>query len=220
LVGANLDGRFGPGINATSGGAVMLELARVFAAQERDPKNRMRFIWFGAYPEGLHGATYYLSQLTDAQRGGISAMIDIQPVGSPNFGRFVLDGDFSEFSIPGVPPNPAADAVSGDIETLFADYFTASGLPFARNLGAGGTGITFRNVGIPFGGLNTGFNTPKTAQESALFGGTAGAFFDACVWLPCDTFANVNTTALDQMSDAAAHVVLLLSRRSFAQKIN
>lgn len=108
---------------------------------------------------------------------------------------------------------PDALPLSGDIETLFADYFTASGLPFARNLGAGGTGITFRNVGIPFGGLNTGFNPAKTAQEAALFGGTAGAFFDACVWLPCDTFANVNTTALDQTSDAAAHVVLLLSRR-------
>ena len=129
----------------------------------------------------------------------------------------VLTGRFARIRQPSRAPNTAADAVSGDIETLFADYFTASDLPFARSLGAAGTGLTFRNAGIPFGGLNTGFNTPKTAQEAALFGGTAGALFDACVWQACDTFANVNTTVLDQMSDAAAHVVLLLSRRNFAQ---
>ena len=40
VVGANMDGSFGPAINATSGAAAMIELARVFSAQERAPKNK------------------------------------------------------------------------------------------------------------------------------------------------------------------------------------
>jgi Zn-dependent M28 family amino/carboxypeptidase len=217
VVGANLDGRFGPGINATSGSAVMLELARAFTAQDRDSKNRLRFIWFGAYPEGIHGSTFYVAQLGTQDRARIRAMIDIQPVGSTNFGRFVLDGDQSTFTVP-FPADPAADAASGGIEALFNEYFGASGLAVEPSGAAQGASLPFRNAGIAIGGLNTGFSTAKTSQQAALFGGVAGAAFDPCVNLPCDTFNNASTTALDEMSDAAAHVVLLLSRRNFAQK--
>jgi hypothetical protein len=34
----------------------------------------------------------------------------------------------------------------------------------------------------------------------------------------CDTIANINYTALDQMSDAAAHTALTLARRAFRRK--
>jgi Zn-dependent M28 family amino/carboxypeptidase len=215
IIEASADGRFGPAINATSGGAAMIELARVFAAQERSPRNRVRFIWFGAYPEGQHGSTYYLNQLTSDERDHIRAVIDVQPIGSPNYGRFVVDGDQSTF--PSLfPSNPAADAASGTIEALFNEYFAASSLAVAPSGGAQNA-APFRVAGIPFGGLTTGFGVAKTAQEAALFGGTAAADFDPCVSLFCDSFANTSTTALDQMSDAAAHVLLLLSKRNFAQ---
>lgn len=55
-------------------------------------------------------------------------------------------------------------------------------------------------------------------MEAATFGGTAGVPFDPCVFQACDTFDNTSVTALDEMSDAAAPVVLLLSRRNFTQK--
>ena len=215
VVGANLDGKWGPGINATSGGAAMLEFARVFAAQERTPTSRVRFIWFGANPEGNHGAVHYVEELATEDRDRIRAMLDVQPIGSPNFGRFVLDSDASTYPA-GFAPNSALDAASRGIEALFASYFAAAGLPVASSA-ARGAGLPFRNAGIPFGGLNTGFTQAKTVQETALFGGTAGVAFDPCFDLPCDTFANVSMSALDQMSDAAAHVVLMLSRRNFVQ---
>lgn len=212
VVAASPDARFGPGINAASGAAAMIELARVFAAQERSPRNRLRFLWLGAYPEGQEGATHYVSQLSDAERARIRAVIDVQALGSPNFGRFVVDGD----QIPGVAADPKVDAGSAAIEAMFKDYFDAVGLSFGSTTAVQNAGV-FRGAGIPFGGVHSGYATPKSPAEAAMFGGTAGADFDPCYWLACDTFANTSLTALDQLSDANAHVVLLLSKRNFAQ---
>ena len=217
VVGANMDGRFGPGINATSGAATLIELARVFAAQEHTPKNRMRFVWFGAYPEGLVGGTYYVDQLSGDERERIAAVIGVEPVGSPNFGRFVLDSDFSDFAT-SHPPNPAVDAASRGIEALFTDYFAAAGLAASPIIAGTGVAAPFRNAAIPFGGLYAGAEGVKTAEEAFLFGGTAGVAYDPCAWQSCDALQNLSMTALDQMSDAAAHVVLLLSRRNLGQK--
>ena len=66
--------------------------------------------------------------------------------------------------------------------------------------------------GGPAGGLFTGAEGIKTAAQAAVYGGTAGAQYDPCYHLACDTFANNSNTGLDQMSDAAAHVVLTMSR--------
>ena len=48
----------------------------------------------------------------------------------------------------------------------------------------------------------------KTAAQVGIYGGTAGQQYDPCYHLVCDTFANNSDTALDQMSDAAAHATL------------
>lgn len=102
---------------------------------------------------------------------------------------------------------------------MFNDYFAAIGLATAPTSSLGASvALSFRNAGIPFGGLHTAAAALKTPAEAVLFGGTAGTAFDPCTWRPCDTTAILNATPLDQMSDAAAHVVLLLSRRNFAQK--
>ena len=45
-----------------------------------------------------------------------------------------------------------------------------------------------------------------------------GRQYDPCYHQACDTFANNSNTGLDQMSDAAAHAVLLFSKRNFAQE--
>jgi hypothetical protein len=57
----------------------------------------------------------------------------------------------------------------------------------------------------------------KSTVQVALYGGTAGASFDPCFGVPCDLLTNLSTTALDQLSDAVAHVVLLLSKRNLAK---
>ena len=57
----------------------------------------------------------------------------------------------------------------------------------------------------------TGAEGVKTAEEAVIWGGTAGAQYDPCYHLACDTFANVSLTALDVNSDAVAYTTLLFA---------
>ncbi len=52
----------------------------------------------------------------------------------------------------------------------------------------------------------------RRPRRQATYGGTAGQAYDPCYHLYCDTYDNNSNIGLDQMSDAAAHVVLTLSR--------
>jgi Zn-dependent M28 family amino/carboxypeptidase len=74
----------------------------------------------------------------------------------------------------------------------------------------------FIEVGIPAGGLFTGAEGIKTAAQAAIYGGTAGLAFDPCYHLACDTIANVNDTALDQMSDATVHATIAFAQTTSA----
>ena len=56
----------------------------------------------------------------------------------------------------------------------------------------------------------TGASEEKTDEQAKLFGGEADAPMDPCYHLSCDTPDQVNAEVLDQMSDAAAHVLMLL----------
>ena len=63
-------------------------------------------------------------------------------------------------------------------------------------------------AGIPAGGLFTGAEVIKTAEEAAIWGGTAGQAYDPCYHQACDTFANINLDALKVNADAVAYAVL------------
>jgi len=74
--------------------------------------------------------------------------------------------------------------------------------------------VAFTNAGIPAGGIFTGAEQPKTAEEQQLFGGTVGDQLDPCYHQACDTIDNLNLTVYGQMKDAAADVLyqLMLTR--------
>jgi hypothetical protein len=63
-------------------------------------------------------------------------------------------------------------------------------------------------TGAPAGGLFTGAEVVKTAEQQAIWGGTVGAQFDPCYHLACDTFANNNDHALDVNADAIGFAAL------------
>ena len=133
-------------------------------------------------------------------------MLDFDMVASPNFARQVYDGDGS------VAGNPTGPGGSGFIEDLFNSFFTAQGqatepIPFDGRSDY----VAFTNAGIPAGGVFTGAEKPKTAEEVALFGGILGAPLDPCYHQACDTVGNLNLTVFGQMKDAAADVVLQLA---------
>jgi Zn-dependent M28 family amino/carboxypeptidase len=177
--------------------------------------NRVRFAWWGAEELNLLGSAAYVNSLTNAQKDAIALNLNFDMVGSPNFVRFVYDGDNSAF-----PPVPGSVQTgppgSGTIEETFTDYFTSQGLaseptPFNGRSDYGPFITTTSPAhpnGIPAGGLFTGAEGIKTAAQAAVYGGTAGVAYDPCYHQACDTYANNSDTGLDQMSDAAAHAVI------------
>jgi Zn-dependent M28 family amino/carboxypeptidase len=209
VVGAHLDSVGpGPGINDNgSGSSTILEIAeqlRKFA-----PRNKVRFIWFGAEESGLLGSEHYVASLPPEERARIAAMLNFDMVGSPNFVRFVYDGDLSDST----PPPGGAPEGSAQIEQLFLDFFDSQGLPTEPTAFDGRSDYgPFIAAGIPAGGLFTGAEGIKTEQQAAIYGGTAGEQYDSCYHLGCDNIRNLSLRALDQMSDAAAHVTITLAQ--------
>jgi Zn-dependent M28 family amino/carboxypeptidase len=168
-----------------------------------------RFVWFGAEESGLLGSAHYVASLPAEERARIAAMLNFDMVGSPNYVRFVYDGDLSDSE----PPPSGAPEGSAEIEQLFLDYFAGQGLPTEPTAFDGRSDYgPFIEAGIPAGGLFTGAEGIKTEEQAATYGGTAGEQYDPCYHLGCDNIFNLSLPALDQMSDAAAHVTITLAQ--------
>jgi Zn-dependent M28 family amino/carboxypeptidase len=209
VVGAHLDSVGpGPGINDNgSGSATILEIAEQI--RKVKPRHKIRFIWFGAEEHGLLGSNAYVDSLPQSERDKIAAMLNFDMVGSPNFVRFVYDGDLSDSE----PPDGGAPPASAEIEDLFLDYFAEQGLETEPTAFDGRSDYgPFIFAGIPAGGLFTGAEGIKTAEEAAIYGGTAGEPYDPCYHMGCDDTSNLKAVALDQMSDAAAHATITLAQ--------
>jgi len=198
MVGAHLDSvNQGPGIQDNgSGSAAILEVALQMAKVK--PRNKVRFAWWGAEESGLVGSDFYVFGLPEEELDKIALYLNFDMIGSPNFVRFIYDGDGSAFGLEG--PDG-----SGVIEAFFEDFYGDEGLAFEP------TEISFRSdyaaffdSGIPFGGLFTGADGIKTPEQEAIYGGTAGDQYDPCYHLACDTFDNVSLEVLDLNSDAVA----------------
>jgi Zn-dependent M28 family amino/carboxypeptidase len=106
----------------------------------------------------------------------------------------------------GAGPGPAGSA---QIETVFKSFFASRGIPFKGTDFSGRSDYgPFIAVSIPSGGLFTGAEGIKTPEEATTWGGTAGQQYDPCYHQACDTFNNVNLTALDVNADAIAFATL------------
>jgi Zn-dependent M28 family amino/carboxypeptidase len=210
VVGAHLDSvNEGPGINDNgSGTAAILETAVQMA--DLQPRNAVRFTFWGAEESGLIGSQFYVDSLTPRQRKNIALYLNYDMVGSPNFVRFVYDGDGSAFGIKG----PTGSA---QIEETFTDYFASQGLASEPTAFDGRSDYdAFISAGIPAGGLFTGAEGIKTPAQEATYGGMAGVAYDPCYHQACDDFDNVSLTGLDQMSDAIAHATLIYAMTTSA----
>ena len=204
MAGAHLDSvNAGPGINDNgSGSAALLEVAENLAKVK--PQNTMRFAWWAAEESSLVGSTYYVNNLPMAGRDKIALYLNFDMVGSPNYVFFIYDGDDSD-KLGGAIAPPG----SAQIEKTFEQFYTSRGVPFKATAFSGRSDYgPFIAVGIPSGGLFTGAEGIKTAQEAAIWGGTVGAQYDPCYHQACDTYANNNDHALDVNSDAIAHTAL------------
>jgi Zn-dependent M28 family amino/carboxypeptidase len=201
LLGAHLDSvATGPGINDNgSGSALVLEIARQARRLGVRPRRGLRFAFWGAEELGLVGSAAYVRSLSTRERGQLLAVLNFDMVGSPNYGRFVYDGDKA-------PPGSAR------IEGLFRAHFAARRQSVEEVLLEGSSDhAPFARAGLPVGGLFTGADARKEAHLVRRFGGAADRPYDPCYHQACDTLANVNVRVLGQMADAAAVVALRLA---------
>jgi Zn-dependent M28 family amino/carboxypeptidase len=239
MAGAHLDSvPGGPGIEDNgTGSATLLETALQIAALGIEPRNTIRFAWWGAEEAGLIGSQFYVDSLTKSETKDIELYLNFDMIGSPNFARFIYDGDGSAFGIRG----PAG---SHAIEEVFEDFFDSQGLASEPTAFDGRSDYdAFITAGIPAGGLFTGAEDNKTVEQVALYGGLATfdgevVAYDPCYHQACDSLdpigdgadaglytalneayngaleylgviSNVNQIVLEEMSDAVAHAVLL-----------
>ena len=239
MAGAHLDSvPEGPGIQDNgTGSATLLETALQIAELGIEPRNTIRFAWWGAEEAGLIGSQFYVDSLTKSEAKDIELYLNFDMIGSPNYARFVYDGDGSAFGIRG----PAG---SHAIEEVFEEFFASQGLASEPTAFDGRSDYdAFITAGIPAGGLFTGAEDNKTEDQVALYGGLATfdgevVAYDPCYHQACDSLdpvadgadaglyealndaydgaleyngviSNINTLALEEMSDAVAHAVLL-----------
>ncbi|MFJ3101075.1 M28 family metallopeptidase [Streptomyces sp. NPDC086835] len=196
MAGAHLDSvSSGAGINDNgSGSAAVLEAALAVSRAQLQPAKHLRFGWWGAEELGLVGSKHYVNSLPSTERSKISGYLNFDMIGSPNPGYFVYDDDPT-------------------IEQTFKSYFAGLGVPTEIETEGDGRSdhASFKNVGIPVGGLFTGASRTKTSAQAQKWGGTAGQAFDRCYHSSCDSTSNINDTALDRNSDAIAHALWTLS---------
>jgi len=202
ILGAHLDSvDAGPGINDNGSGVATLLVVAESLAELQPPERTVRFAFWGAEEGGPHGSRQYVDGLPTADLARIGAYLNIDMLASPNPIRFV-------YAEPGA--TPGSDALTA----LFTSYFDGEGLSWAPiDLTGHSDHGAFTDAGVPTGGLFSGGREPKTDQQAAAFGGTAGEPADPCSDQACDTIANVNDAILDEMADAVAHAVATLAGR-------
>ncbi|WP_407332883.1 M28 family metallopeptidase [Enterovibrio sp. 27052020O] len=160
------------------------------------------------------------AELTDAQRDLVEARyLEINPIkmylnfdmiGSPNYVFGVMDGDLSDTkdspdnAYPGDFEPPEG---TSHIEGLFNEFFTdkdESTVPQALSKRSDYSG--FADWGVAFGGLFTGAEQIKSAEEAEQFGGEVDVAYDKCYHQACDDLNNVSNKALRVNSKALAYV--------------
>ena len=204
MAGAHLDSvPEGPGINDNgSGSSALLEVAEQMAKVK--PPNKVRFAWWGAEEASLVGSTFYVNNLMPTTRSPTSRCT------STSTWSAHPTTDCSSTTATAPASGSTGPDGSDEIEALFEQYYAERSIPSEPTAFSGRSDYqAFINNGIPSGGLFTGAEGIKTAEQAEKWGGTAGIAYDPCYHQACDTIDNLSHEALDINSDAVAYVLYL-----------
>ena len=222
VVDAHLDAIYGAGmLDNASGSATILDIAQQM--KNVNPRNKLRFIWFGGEELGLFGSAAYVNSLSSSDLSHIGYDLDADVTATPNYVVGVLDPagpDLFGRTVTQTFPNRVYKA-----STIARDqaigYFDSIGLNHELFSPVGTDAISFNQVGIPASGLLTGQDCCKSQAEVDLFGGTTGNYegnlgtFDGgCVdnpFLWCDNLSNNDPNVLTFMSRAFATMVVQMA---------
>lgn len=140
----------------------------------------------------------------------VKLYLNFDMIGSPNYIFGVMDGDLSDTK------DSPDNAYTGDftppygtshIESKFNDFFNKkkeATVPQALSKRSDYAG--FADWGVAFGGLFTGAEKAKSAEEANLFGGDTGVAYDVCYHKACDDLNNVSQKALFVNTQSLAYV--------------
>jgi Zn-dependent M28 family amino/carboxypeptidase len=215
MLGAHLDGvPGGPAINDNgSGVAGLLETAKALNGQA-DLAHKVRFAWWGAEEYSKeYGSRHYVKDLAknhpeDLAR--IAAYLNFDMIASPNPIIAVYNAWDDDAS------NPVPEG-SKEIMRVFTDYFESRHQPWTdTDWDHESDQTAFVKKGIAVGGLYSGDDEKKSAQEARLFGGAARKPCDPNYHGRGDTIANVDVDTLRIMTDAIIHAASRLARDASA----
>jgi Peptidase family M28/PA domain len=222
VVDAHLDSIFGAGmLDNASGSATILDIAQMM--KNVDPRNKLRFIWFGGEELGLLGSSFYVNNLTPSELSHISYDLDADVTATPNYDVGILDPAAPDFfgrtvSTTFPPQVYKPSQISRDQSIRFFDSIGLNHILFSP---VGTDAFSFNEAGIPASGLLTGQDCCKTQQEVDLFGGSLGnyegnipSFDGGCVdnpFLFCDNLSNNDPAVLTFMSKAFANTVVRMA---------
>jgi hypothetical protein len=219
VVDAHLDAIYGAGmLDNASGSATILDIAQKM--KNVNPRNKLRFIWFGGEELGLLGSSYYVNNLSKTELSHVGYDLDADVTATPNYLIGVLDPagpDLFGRTVTATFPNrvykPSTIARDQGV-----DYLDSIGKNHEFLSPVGTDAFSFNAVGVPASGVLTGQDCCKAQAEVDLFGGFTGNFegnvpsFDGgCVDNPfrwCDNLSNNDPEVLTFMSRTFANMVV------------
>ncbi len=229
VVDAHLDAIYGAGmLDNASGSATILNVAEQMRRVQ--PKNKLRFIWFGGEELGLLGSDYYVHNLTTEQLSHIAYDLDADVTATPNYLIGVLDPAgpdlFTRTVSETFPANVYEPSkIARDFGVDYLDSIDRNHL-FLSPVGT--DAFWFNKVGVPASGVLTGQDCCKPQSDVDLFGGQLGNFegnltppnnFDGgCVDNPfrwCDNLDNNDPEVMTFMSRTFDNMVIKMAMHDF-----
>jgi hypothetical protein len=222
VVDAHLDAIFGAGmLDNASGSATILNLAEKM--KNVNPRNKLRFIWFGGEELGLLGSAFYVNNLTSNEANHIGYDLDADVTATPNYLIGVLDPagpDLFGRTVTSKFPSRVYKA-STIARDQGVDYLDSIGKNHEFLSPVGTDAFSFNQIGIPASGVLTGQDCCKVQEEVDLFGGQLGNYEGnlgtsdgGCVDNPfrwCDNLSNNDPVVMTFISRAFANMAVQMA---------
>jgi Zn-dependent M28 family amino/carboxypeptidase len=213
MVGAHLDSvPDGPGINDNGSGVAALLETALQLGNSPQVTNAVRFGFFGAEELGLLGSNNYVQSLNVEALKDIALYLNFDMLASPNPGYFTYDGDQS------TPPKDGGGVArvpegSAGVERTLVAFLKGAGKPAEDTSFEGRSDYDgFTRAGVPAGGLFSGAEDKKSAEQAERWGGQAGEPFDPNYHKATDTLDHIDRTALEINGGGVAYAVGLYAQ--------
>jgi Peptidase family M28/PA domain len=222
VVDGHLDAIYGAGmLDNASGSVSILDIAQKM--RKVNPRNKLRFIWFGGEELGELGSKYYVNHLSASELGKIRYDLDADVMATPNYSIGILDPaavDLFGRTVSEQFP-PQVYEPSKLARDMGVSYFNSIGKNHIFFSPVGTDAEQFQLAGVPASGLLTGQDCCKTQEEVDLFGGYLGnyegnvpSFDGGCVDNPfrwCDNLSNNDPNVFTFMSKAFADMTVRMA---------